>query len=390
MVPFPFSPITAPPISRIASAAPNLESPGLGLRNGPISARSGAPPHAPLTVVTRGAAIDSAHYGSVAVVDRDGRLLYGAGDPWFLTMTRSALKPFQAVPLVAEGGLGRFGFSAPQTALLCASHSGEPQHVAAVADMLQRAGSTIEDLQCGSHAPGFYDVTGELPPPPPYSPLAHNCSGKHSGMLAYCAAYHLPKDTYLVFDHPLQRAIRSAVAHFTATPEAALVTGIDGCSAPNYAVPLARLALAFSRLASDEPDARYGAAASRLGAAMTAHPEMVSGQGRSDLALMRAGRGDWVTKIGAEGVQAIGVRSTGIGIAIKVADGNKRGLLPATVAVLDQLGLLDTDQRTALAPWRERIVRNYRGIATGHVRPVVALETRSQFAQDQPISTAPW
>ena len=346
-------------------------------------ASSAAPPHAPLTIVTRGAAIDSTHYGSVAVVDRDGRLLYSAGDPWFLTMTRSALKPFQAVPLVAEGGLERFGFSAPEIALLCASHSGEPRHVAAVADMLRRAGNASSDLQCGSHAPGFYEVKGELPPPPPYSPLAHNCSGKHSGMLAWCAACNVRKDTYLAFDHPLQRAIRGAVAHFTATPEAALVAGIDGCSAPNYAVPLARLALAFARLASDEPDARYGAAASRLGTAMTAHPEMVSGEGRSDLALMAAGRGDWVAKIGAEGVQAIGVRSSGIGIALKVADGNKRGLLPATVAVLDQIGLLDPDQRAALALWREPVVRNYRGTVTGHVRAVVDLEQPAHLARGQ-------
>ena len=103
---------------------------------------------------------------------------------------------------------------------------------------------------------------------------------------------------------------------------------------------------------------------------MTAHPEMVSGERRNDLALMRAGRGDWVTKIGAEGVQAIGIRSRGWGIAVKVVDGSKRGLHPATVATLDQLGLLDAGQRAELAEWGEPLVRNYRGIVTGEVRPV--------------------
>jgi L-asparaginase II len=110
-----------------------------------------------------------------------------------------------------------------------------------------------------------------------------------------------------------------------------------------------------------------------LGEAMTAEPAMVSGEGRNDLALMRAGRGDWVTKIGAEGVQAIGIRSRGWGVAVKVADGAKRGLHPATVAVLDQLGLLDDAQRAELAGWREPVVRNYRGIATGRVRPLVEI-----------------
>ncbi len=333
-----------------------------------------APPHAPLAVVTRGEAIDAVHYGSVAVVDRDGNLLYSAGDPAFLTTTRSALKPFQAMPFVAGGGVERFGYTQAQIALLCASHSGEPRHVDAVADMLVRAGNTPADLQCGTHAPGYFDARGEIPPPPPYSPLAHNCSGKHSGMLAYCVQCGLPKESYLAFDHPLQQAIRRAVAHFLATPEAELVAGIDGCSAPNYAVPLGRLALGFARLAGGEVDPVYGRAPAILGEAMTAHPEMVSGENRNDLALMRAGRGDWVAKIGAEGVQAIGVRSRGLGIAVKVVDGAKRGLHPATVATLDALGLVDAAQRALLSQWREPPIRNYRGIVTGHVRPVLVLD----------------
>jgi L-asparaginase II len=336
-----------------------------------------APPHIPLARVTRGDAIDSVHYGSVAVVDRDGGLLFAAGDPHYLTTTRSALKPLQALPLVASGGIERFGYSPEQVALLCASHSGEPRQVAAVADMLARADCTPEQLQCGVHPPLFYAAREELPPAGvQFTPLQHNCSGKHSGMLAYCRQHDLPLDSYLAFDHPLQLAIRAAVARLTGVAEDALVAGIDGCSAPNYAVPLDRLAHAFARLATASHDAHYGAAPARLATAMTAHPDMVSGEGRNDLILMRAGRGDWVTKVGAEGVQAIGVRSRGWGIAVKVVDGNARGLHPATVAVLDLLGLLDAQQQIALAAWREPIIRNYRGLITGRVQPAVRLERR--------------
>ena len=329
---------------------------------------------APLAAQTRGSVVESIHVGSVAVVDTDGVLLYQAGDPWVLTMTRSALKPLQAMPFIAAGGAERFGYSKTQVALLCASHSGEPRHVAGVADMLARAGNTPDDLQCGTHAPGFYDARGEIPPPPPYSPLQHNCSGKHSGMLAYCVHCGLPKANYLDYEHPLQREIRESVAHFAGVAERDLQAGIDGCSAPNYAVPLAGLARAFARLASRTPDAVYGCAPQTLADAMTAHPEMVSGERRNDLAYMSAGAGDWVTKIGAEGVQAIGVRSLGLGIAVKVADGAKRGLHPAVVSVLDQLGLLDDSRRRALSGWGEAIVRNYRGIETGRVHPLVVLD----------------
>ena len=149
----------------------------------------------------------------------------------------------------------------------------------------------------------------------------------------------------------MQQSIRRAVAHFTSTPESELVAGVDGCSAPNYAVPLERLALGFARLAARDADAVYGSAPQVLADAMTAHPEMVSGEGRSDLQLMRAGRGDWVAKIGAEGVQGIGIRSAGIGIAIKIADGNRRALRPVIASVLEQLRLVDARCRAELADW---------------------------------------
>jgi L-asparaginase II len=329
--------------------------------------------HVPLAEVVRGGAVESVHYGAVAVVDRAGDVLYAAGDPHTLAFTRSSLKPLQALPFVAGGGDDRFGFSQAQVALMCASHSGEPRHVEAVSDMLRRCGCSAGNLQCGTHAPGFYEARGEVPPPPPYSPLQHNCSGKHAGMLAWCVHHNERTGDYLAYDHPLQQAIRQAVATFTGVAEDRLVAGIDGCSAPNYAVPLASLARAFARLATAEVDADYGVAPRALANAMMAHPEMVSGEHRSDLALMQAGRGDWVTKIGAEGVQAIGVRSHGLGVAIKVIDGQKRGLYPAIVAVLEQLGLVDAAARDVLAPWGRRPIRNYRGIETGEIRPAIDL-----------------
>jgi L-asparaginase II len=332
--------------------------------------------HVPLAEVLRGNAVESIHFGAVAVVDRLGRILHRAGDPYTLTFTRSSLKPLQALPFTADGGVEHFGFSTAQVALMCASHSGEPRHVDGVADMLARCQCSATDLQCGTHAPGFYEARGDVPPPPPYSTLHHNCSGKHGGMLAYCVLHGHPTGDYLAYEHPLQQAVRRAVAAFTGVSEDRLVAGTDGCSAPNYAVPLASLATAFARLATADVDPDYGRAPRTLADAMIAHPEMVSGEHRSDLALMQAGRGDWVTKIGAEGVQAIGIRSRGLGIAIKVADGQKRALYPAIVAVLEQLGVVDAAARRILGPWGRRTVRNYRGTATGEIRPAVVLDAR--------------
>ena len=330
--------------------------------------------HVPLAVVTRGDEGESVHYGSVAVVDRDGALTHAAGDPHAHVFTRSALKPLQALPFVRDGGPERYGYSGAQLALLCASHSGEACHVNAIADMLARAGNAPDDLACGTHAPLHFEARGEIAPRPPWSPLAHNCSGKHAGMLAACSLHGWPKRGYLAVDHPLQREIRAAVAQFAGVDDNALRTGTDGCSAPNYAMPLDALARAYARLAiAANDDSAFGPAPRRLRDAMLAHPEMVSGQGRSDLALMRAGRGDWVTKIGAEGVQAIGVVSRGLGVAIKIADGSRRGLIPVAIAVLEGLGLVDQQQRDELQHLAHPALVNLAGMPTGSVCPLVRL-----------------
>ena len=147
----------------------------VGYRHLPAGIMAAAPPTlvpsktvrpVPLTTITRGGVVESTHMGSIAVVNREGQLLYAAGDPHALTFTRSALKPLQAMPFVAGGGVERFGYSLPQVALLCASHSGEPRHVEAVADMLHRAGNAPEDLQCGTHPPTYFELRGEIPPQP--------------------------------------------------------------------------------------------------------------------------------------------------------------------------------------------------------------------------------
>jgi L-asparaginase II len=192
-------------------------------------------------------------------------------------------------------------------------------------------------------------------------------------MLACCSLHGWRKTGYLDADHPLQVGIRAAVAAFIGMDESALVRGIDGCSAPNYAMPLVALARAYARLAMRDAHNVFGDGPRMLCDAMIEYPAMVSGAGRSDETLMIAGRGDWVTKIGAEGVQAVGIRSRGIGIAIKIADGGKRGLHPTTASVLDQLGLCDAEQRQALESLRAPAIVNYRGMKVGSLRPIVAL-----------------
>jgi len=184
----------------------------------------------------------------------------------------------------------------------------------------------------------------------------------------------LDLDSYLEPDHPLQRAVRTAVAQATNWPEQELKMGIDGCSAPNYALPLAHLALGYARLATDGQGSDWAESFQLLRSAMSSHPELVSGTGRSDLAFMQAGAGDWVCKVGADGVQVVASRSRGEAFALKVSDGNKAALYAATVEVLDQLGWLDAAQRQTLAVWRGADIPNIRGAKVGSRRPVFQLQ----------------
>ena len=240
--------------------------------------------------------------------------------------------------------------------------------------MLDKAGLTYKALRCGCHAPRFTELGLAAPEGFVADERHNNCSGKHAGFLAYCVQHGHTLDDYIDPSHPLQQAIRRDVARATCTNENNLKMGIDGCSAPNYAMPLAHLARGYARLASGARDAEFGEGFALLGEAMTAHPEMVCGTGRNDLAFMRAGRGDWVTKVGADGVQVVGSKSRSEALAIKLMDANKPALFAATAEALDQLGWLDDAQRAELKPWRAQRIVNAQGMLVGQRLPASRLQ----------------
>jgi L-asparaginase II len=326
----------------------------------------------PLIETRRGGTSECLHFGAIAVTDTRGQVLAGAGDPNWLTFTRSTLKAFQALPFMEAGGPQRLGFTRDNLAMLCASHSGEPMHVEQVEHMLDKAGLTYKRLQCGCHVPMFVEL-GVAPAPATYDERHHNCSGKHSGFLAMCVHQGWPVESYLEPDHPLQQAIRRDVARAVGLQPEQMKMGVDGCSAPNYAMPLANLARGYARLASGEADAQFGASFAQLADAMTARPDLVSGTARNDKAFMQAGRGDWVTKQGADGVQVVASRSRRQAVAVKIADGSKVAVAAATVAAMDQLGWLDAPQREELRPWLAEAILSIRGDRVGERKAVFRL-----------------
>ncbi|MEJ2348590.1 MAG: asparaginase [Anaerolineales bacterium] len=350
-------------------------------------------PYSPVFELTRGETIESIHFGAIAIVDVEGRLVAKHGDPSAVTFLRSSAKPFQALPFIEKGGAAAFELSAAEIALICASHSGTDEHVATVRSIQEKSGVREADLMCGVHPP-LDEATaealrqrGEEP-----TPNRHNCSGKHTGMLAYARMEGWSTADYIDPDHPVQESILQTFAEMCATyasvrlsPEQ-VALGVDGCSAPNFAVPLRNAALAYARLCDPRGLSRARAAACRtITNAMSSHPEMVAGPGRFDTRLMEVGAGRIVAKGGAEGYQALGLLpgalgpgSPGVGIAMKISDGDLKGRVRPGVSleVLRQLGALSPAQVQALADFGPvSPVRNWRGLVVGQARPRLDLRS---------------
>lgn len=345
-----------------------------------------ARPYRTLVEYTRGGIVESVHAGAIAVVDTHGRLVASYGDPTLVTFLRSSAKPFQTLPLIESGAAEAFALPPREIALTCASHLGLDMHAETAASIQARIGASERDLLCGIHevadpATARRLVLAGLAP----TPNRHNCSGKHSGMLVQARHRHLPLADYINPKHPVQQTILATFADMCGLSPNDVVVGVDGCSAPNFAVPLLNAALAFARLADPSrlPPRRANALRT-IFSAMTANPDMVRGPGGFDTEVMRRRPGVLVTKGGAEGYQGMGLvpgalrpNSPALGVAFKIADGAARAAPIVALEVLRQLGLLGEADFAALAEFdfapRETL-HNFRGLVVGEARPAFTLD----------------
>jgi L-asparaginase II len=312
----------------------------------------------------RGDRTETVHRVHVAVVDAAGTVVARAGDPGFVTFWRSAAKPFQAVPLVADGAADHFGLEASQLALACASHSSEPAQVEGVRAFLAQIGASESDLRCGPHVPLSESVAEDYRERGVrLTPVYSNCSGKHTGMLALARHHGWPTEDYHRLAHPVQQRCLAEVARWTGVPVASIGTAVDGCGVVCFALPLVSMAAAYARLAGAE----WGAG--RIVAAMVRHPELIAGEGRPCTEMMRAFPDRVITKVGAEGVYCALLMRERLGVALKVEDGHGLAAALAMASTLAQLGLVP--QPDALV---SRVNYNTRGEAVGELRVFGALE----------------
>ncbi|WP_156647119.1 asparaginase [Lentibacillus sp. JNUCC-1] len=328
--------------------------------------------------VYRGKYIESAHDVHIAVVSAKGDLLAYYGDPVRQTFARSSMKPFQALPVVETGAMEAYNLTERELSLFCASHIGEPYHRESVMEVLGKINLPEDKLQCGTHIPKdtesykrLVQSGGEL------TPVYSNCSGKHSGMLAGVAQQGMDVDTYHELSHPYQQQIIDGIANVSGYEREKIMTSVDGCGLPVHRMPLYYNALMFARLAAPDKwtdgTSERQSALGRIRDAMTSYPEMVAGTDQFDTDLMKAYEGRIVAKGGAEAVHCFGDRETGIGVALKISDGNPRATTAASMEVLQQLGIGNEKIFADLDDYHYVPVKNMRKEKIGEVKPVFKL-----------------
>jgi L-asparaginase II len=341
-------------------------------------------PHAASLVdVRRGPLTESRHRGHVAIVDGDRNLIASLGEAQSITYVRSASKPHQALPVLTSGAADRFKFTDEEIAIMCGSHSGEQGHVQTVEAILKKIGRDSSVLQCGAHNPYSRKATDELRKKGSAPTALHNnCSGKHAGMIALAIHMGCSDLNYYEPEHPVQQMIMDVVAEFCDIERENLVTGIDGCGVPTFALSIQQMALMYARLVAPYSfDTNYREACARIVTAMINYPEMVEGYEELDTELMRAAKGRLISKVGAEGVYTAGVLPSdnwprGLGLAFKIEDGDPKERARPLIAVeaLKQLGVLGATQIGALQKFSHTSVLNRRNEIVGELSPTFYLK----------------
>jgi L-asparaginase II len=318
---------------------------------------------------TRGGIPESFHRGVVCVVDESGKVLHQLGDIKQVCYPRSALKFFQHIPLITSGAFDHFGFTLKELAIMCGSHNGEEMHVETSLGILKKIGLSELNLGCGAQQPTHKkDYVRLIKNNQEAGALHNNCSGKHSGFLAWCKFHNEPIDSYLSPAHPLHLEIKKITALFHEIDENLLVTGVDGCSAPIFAMPVLNQAIAFKNLNSPEKfgDEKLNRACAMILEAIAAYPEMIAGSKRYCTDLIKVTNGKIIGKTGADGIYNISVPDKKWGICIKIDDGRMGPQYNVAQQVLESLGLLNEEEKKILHPYLECENKNYAGNFIGY------------------------
>ena len=327
-----------------------------------------------LVEVARNGTVESRHFGAAVVCDYTGKVVESWGDTEQLIFPRSALKPMLAIQLLETGASDHYALNDAELSLACSSHQGELIHQTLVESWLSRLGLTEDHLACGAVLPEHTESAHKLLASGQHGcRIHHNCSGKHSGFLTTAQHLGLPLDGYHLLEHPLQQLSLEILSDLAGVDIKQYPMGIDGCGLPAPTMPLVKLAYATARFARPSELAKTRAQAIyRLHEAITNEPLYIAGHGSVVTELNEVTKGSVLAKTGAEGIVTAALPESGLGIAVKIADGSERARSVALLTILDHLCVLSDGSKQQLQPHIAPVLLNSRGLAVGDIRPAAS------------------
>jgi len=315
--------------------------------------------------------LESWHRGAAAIVDSHGQTVLALGDIERIIFPRSAIKMFQAIPLLESGAAKRFSLTAREIALACASHNGEPEHVLAVQNWLSSLGLSADNLENGPSRPYSTKAFHELLKTGKKSTRAHhNCSGKHAGMLTMARYLGLDVQGYTQPEHGAQQAWMEVMSDFAGLDVTTMDCGQDGCGAPAITMPLIALARACARY-TDQSQLSKGRskAVEKIITSVSEHPWMIAGTGRCCTDVIALTKGRVLVKTGAEAVYCGFIPERKLGLALKIDDGSTRASQVALGQLLLKVGAISDDEYQALGKYFKPAVVNSNKDRTGCIVP---------------------
>ncbi len=324
-----------------------------------------------LAKVYRGNIVESVHRGYISVVDSSGKVIFKKGDINKVTYIRSSAKPIQALNVILSGAYDYYKLNQKELALICSSHFAEKKHIDTLKGIFKKIGISTDKLKCGEQ----YSRKKEIAFKQAYkkfrkSQLFCDCSGKHAGFLSVCELNNLEYSSYLNRDHPVQNNIKKIFSYICKVKKKDLTIGIDGCSAPVFALPIYNMAFGYSRLADIKKLKKpYREAVIKIFDAINKYPFLIAGSNGFCTEFNKNTDKDLIGKIGAEGVFCIADRKNNLGIAIKIEDGNSR---PIPMIVYRLLNILKFNEKRfkKLEKYKEKTLQNNANIEYGRIKAV--------------------
>jgi len=325
------------------------------------------------TNFTRSNITESVHTSKLLIVDNKNNIIISSGDDEDYIYPRSSIKVFQALPFIQTNAEKRFNLNRKSIALSCSSHRGEAFHIKELEKWIAKIGVNKNILKCGIHNPLNLIASEQMQRLRKYpNQLHNNCAGKHLAMITSCIINNYNKKNYLDFNHPHQISIRKIFEKFSNDKIKRKYFGIDGCSAPQYAFKIKKIAHMLTNLNKSYNDLfDYSNEVKKLINSIIANPKYIGGSDSLDSKIMMITNKNIFCKGGAEGVFLFTDLKKGISGVIKIVDGNERATPYLIYELFKKLKIMKKNELLKLEKFCKFDLTNHARIVVGRVNAKV-------------------